>query len=119
MNITSFLLDNIELLSILSLAFYIGKKFQVLDQLQMDMKNLEIKLDNVEAKLSKRIDEVETKLSKRIDDLEIKLNSRIDKLGSKITKMDRRFTETVARINNRVAYVEGKTNSSFTNKSPL
>ena len=77
------------------------KVFEVVTNMQDEVRTLSNKIDNVEAKLSSRIDDVEVKLSGRIDDVEAKLSGRIDKLETTVDTL-KDLPENIKRINKQL-----------------
>ena len=71
-------------------------------KLEVEVRGLSLRIDNLDKKLSGRIDNLDKKLGSRIDDLDKKLGSRIDdldkRLSGRIDDVNVRIDDVISRI---------------------
>ena len=75
-----------------------------------DVRRLDVKLDDVEHKLTARIDEVERKLTARIDEVERKLSARIDGVD---LKLNARIDGLEAKLDLKIELLRKEMNTRF------
>ena len=80
-----------------------------LTRLEEGQKALAKRIDDLDAKLSKRIDDV----NKRIDDLDAKLSKRIDDVNKRIDDLDAKLSKRIDDTNRRIDDLRSEMNSRF------
>ena len=81
-----------------------------LDLIIAGIKSLDLKIDDVETRLTGKIEAVETKLTTRIDDVEIRLTSKIEavetKLTTRIDDLETRLTSKIDTVSVNAISIE-------------
>ncbi len=75
-----------------------------------DVRRVDAKIDDVEARLTARIDEVEHRLTARIDEVEHRLTARIDEVDN---RLNARIDGLEAKIDLKIELLRKETNTRF------